>query len=114
METLNNLCEDAKTYVALKGDSIKLKLAKGLSISISSLLAGILIIAMAQLVLIALTVALVLLAGKLCGSYMVGALIATGIYLAVLIILIACRKKLFTGPLVRTFVKLFFPEDNEN
>jgi len=114
METLNNLRDDAKAYIALKGDSIKLKLVKGLSISFSTLLASLFIISVTQIVLIALTVTLVLLTGKILGNYVTGALIATGIYTLVLVILIIFRKKLFTGTMVSTFIKLFFPEEYEN
>jgi len=113
MELQNNITEDIKSYITIKGDIIKLKVAKGLSISISAILAGLLIISMLQLVLIALTVAIVLAAGILLNNYMIGALAAMGLFTLVLLILIACRKRLFTGKMVKTFVKLLFPENNE-
>jgi len=103
----NNLMDDVKEYVKLALESYKLKLAKGLSSSLASILSIFLIIAILQLVLIALTVAIVLLVGKLVGDYMLGAFIATGAFILLLIILIACRKRLFTG----TFVKMFLKDE---
>jgi len=108
MERGNNIVEDLKSYANVKGDVLKLKLAKGLSSSIAAVLASLLIIAVFQLVLIALTVALVILTGKLCGDYLLGALIATGVYLLLLFILILLRKKIFTG----RFVKLLLKDEN--
>lgn len=103
----NNLMDDVKEYVKLAVESYKLKFTKGLSTSIGSILSMVLIIAILQLVLIALTVALVLLVGKLVGDYMVGAFIATGAFALLLLILIACRRKLFSG----TFAKLLLGDE---
>lgn len=114
MDQQNNLPEDIRSYVSLKGDILKLKLAKGLSVSISAVLAGLLIISVLQLVLIALTVTIVLAAGALLGNYLAGALIALGLFIITLAVLMVCRRKLFTGTMIRTFVKLLFPENNED
>jgi len=109
----NNITDDIKSYVKVKEDIIKLRFAKGMSISLSAILAWLLIISMLQLVLIALTVTIVLATGVLLKNYMTGALIALGIYTLTLVILIVFRKKLFTGAMIQTFVNLLFPEENE-
>lgn len=46
--------------------------------------------------------------GKLLGDYAAGAFIVSGVFLLILIVLFAFRKKMFVNSFVKLFVEVFF------
>lgn len=110
---IEDLAGDIREYVDLKSDDIKLKATKGLSVSIARVLSALVLLFVLGLLIITLTVAFVLGIGHLTGNYAIGALIASGLFLAAFVILFIQRKKLFTDSFVSMFIQIFFPEDEE-
>lgn len=98
-------------YIDMKADEIKLRTAKGLSVTLNSLLLSILFLTLGSIVLMASAFGGVLLLGDLIGSYAAGAFIVAGFFLLLGIILFALRKKLFLNGLVRMFVRMFFEDE---
>ena len=110
---LEDLSGSVREYVDLKVDEVKLRTAKGLSISVSKVLGMMMIIGLASVVVLALSFGLILLLGELVNSYALGALIVAGVLAVVLIILVVRRDKMFKNSFVRLFVKLFFGGDDD-
>lgn len=108
-----DLTRSAAEYIDLKIDELKLRTAKGLSVTINKVLVAILLLSIANIVLLAAAFGIVLLLGELTGSYTVGALSVAGFFLLVLIILYIFRNKLFLNSFVKLFVGLFFEDDNK-
>lgn len=111
---IEDLAGDVRDYVDLKTDDIKLKVTKGLSVSIARVLTALVLLFVLGLLIISLTVAFVLCIGHLTGNYAIGALVASGLFLAVFLVLLSMRKKLFTDSFVEMFVNIFFPEDEQD
>ena len=107
-----DLSRKAKEYIDLRLDDVKLRTAKGLSITASKLVAFFLIIGVATSLLLALSFGLILLIGELIGSYAwsaIGVAVLEGIGLW---ILIARRDHLFKDTFVPLFINLFFNDDD--
>ena len=104
-QPLEDLSGSVRDYVDLKIEEVKLVAAKGLSISVSKILAMMMIIGVASVVLLALAFGLVMLLGEALGSYAVGALIVAGGMLLLLIVLYLLRNRLFA--------QLFFGGDDD-
>ena len=103
-----NLGRSTAEYIDLKIDEIKLRTAKGLSITLNRIFLAILFISLGSIVMTATAFGGVLLIGDIIGSYSVGAFIVAGFFLMVMAVLWALRKKLFLGSLVQLFIRLFF------
>lgn len=112
-EPAENLSEKAREYVDLRIDEVKLAAAKGLSISLSKLVGLILIVGMATTLVLVLSFGLILLLGELTGSYAWSALGVAVLLGIALWILVRKRDTLFKNTFVPLFVKLFFPDENE-
>lgn len=110
---IEDLAGDVREYVDLKTDDMKLKMTKGLSVSIARVLSALVILFVLTLLIISLTVAFVLGVGHLTGNYAVGALIASAVFLMALIVLFSRRKRMFTDSFVAMFIQIFFPEDEQ-
>ena len=109
-----DLSRKAKEYIDLRLDDVKLRTAKGLSITASKLVAFFLIIGVATSLLLALSFGLILLIGELIGSYAwsaIGVAVLEGIGLW---ILIARRDHLFKDTFVPLFINLFFNDDDDD
>jgi hypothetical protein len=109
-----DLSRKAKEYIDLRLDDVKLRTAKGLSITASKLVAFFLIIGVATSLLLALSFGLILLIGELVGSYAwsaIGVAVLEGIGLW---ILIARRDHLFKDTFVPLFINLFFNDDDDH
>lgn len=72
------LAEDAAAYIDLKVDELKLRTAKGLSVTLNRLIISILFLTLGSIVLMALAFGGVLLLGDIIGSYAAGAFIVAG------------------------------------
>lgn len=103
-----NLGRSTAEYIDLKIDEIKLRTAKGLSITLNRIFLAILFISLGSIVMTATAFGCVLLIGDIIGSYSAGAFIVAGFFLMVMAVLWALRKKLFLGSLVQLFIRLFF------
>ncbi len=100
-------------YVDLKVDDLKLRTAKGLSITLQKLLVAIMFLTLGGIVLMALAFGGVLLLGDIIGSYAAGAFIVAGVFAIAVLVVFLLRKKLFINSFVQVFVKLFFEDKSE-
>ena len=112
-EPAENLSRKAKDYIDLRLDDIKLRTAKGLSVTASKLVAFFLIAGVGTSLILALSFGLILLIGELIGSYAwsafaVSVLLALGLW-----ILIRRRDRLFKDTFVPLFINLFFNNDDD-
>ena len=98
-----DFAKSAAEYIDLKVDEVKLRTAKGLSITLNQILLATLFLSLGSIVLMAAAFGGVLLLGDLVGSYAAGAFIVAGVFLL--------RKKLFLNGFVRMFINLFFDEE---
>ena len=92
---------NTKEYIDLRFEQLKLKGTGFASDALGSVLAWILIIAVAVMLLTVLAFGGILLLGKALGNYALGALIVAGALLLVLIVLWLCRGVLFRGSFIR-------------
>ena len=97
---------NTRDYIDLRIEQLKLKGTDTASQALGTLLAWILIIAIALMVLTVLAFGGILLLGKALGNYALGAFIVGGGLLLVLLVLWICRKKMFRG----TFIRLLSDE----
>ena len=106
-----DLGKEASEYIDLRLDDIKLRTAKGLSMTLSKLLYMLLVLFVVSIVLTAVAIGGVMWIGEMIGSYAGGAAIVAAFFLLVLGVLILLRKKLFRDTFVPLFIKLFFDDD---
>ena len=109
-----DLSRKAKEYIDLRLDDMKLRTAKGLSITASKLVAFFVIIGVGTSLILALSFGLILLIGELIGSYAwsaIGVAVLEGLGLW---ILIARRDHLFKDTFVPLFINLFFNDDDDD
>jgi hypothetical protein len=108
---LEDLGKEASEYIDLRLDDLKLRTAKGLSMTLSKLLYMLLILFVVSIILTAVAIGGVMLLGELIGSYAGGAAIVAAFFLLILGVLIMLRKRLFRDTFVPLFVKMFFDDD---
>lgn len=104
----------ASEYIDLKIDDLKLRAAKGLSLTVGRLLSMILVLSFVSVVLMALAFGGVLLLGDIINSYGLACFIIAVFYAIIAIVLWLLRKKLFVNGFVSLFVKLFFDNGSED
>lgn len=109
-----DLSRKAKEYIDLRLDDVKLRAAKGLSITASKLVGFFLILGVGISLLLVLSFGLILLVGELVGSYAWSALGVAVVLGISLWILLRKRESLFRNTFVPLFVKLFFSDDDED
>ena len=108
-----DLSREAKEYIDLRLEDVKLRTAKGLSVTASKLVGLFLILGVGISLMLVLSFGLILLVGELVGSYAwsaIGVAVLEGIALW---ILIRKRTDLFRDTFVPLFVKLFFSDDDD-
>lgn len=108
-----DLSREAKEYVDLRLDEVKLRTAKGLSVTASKLVGLFLILGVGISLLLVLSFGLILLLGELVGSYAWSAIGVAVLEGVALWILIRKRNDLFKDTFVPLFVKLFFSDDDD-
>ena len=109
-----DLSREAKEYIDLRLDDVKLRTARGLSVTASKLVGLFLILGVGISLTLVLSFGLILLLGELIGSYAwsaIGVAVLLGIGLW---ILIRKRNTLFKDTFVPLFVKLFFSDDDDD
>ena len=94
----------------MKIDDLKLRTAKGLSVTLNKVILTILFLSIGSIDMMAAAFGGVLLIGDLIGSYAAGAFIVAGFFLLVLLVVYLLRDKMFLGGLIRMFIRLFFEE----
>lgn len=109
-KSAEEFAQSASEYIDLKIDDLKLRTAKGLSLTLNRILLAILFLSLGSIVLTATAFGGVLLLGDLIGSYAAGAFIVAGFFLLLTVILFAVRKKLFLNGFVQMFIRLFFED----
>lgn len=111
---IEDIASDAKEYVDLRLDDLKLRSAKGLSLTVSRLLSLILILGVFTSFVLVLSLGIIFLIGERMGSYAAAAFIVAGVNLIAVIVLFFLKDKLFQGQFVRLFIRIFFGEEDEN
>ena len=107
-----NLVSEIRQYADLRIDEVKLKATKGLSTAMSQMLVWFLIIATLAIVLGLLAFALLQWLNSLMGAPW-GSLTVAGVFLALLVALLAFRKKLFRDMFVKIFIDVFYDDEQE-
>jgi len=102
---------EIKEYVDLKVDEFKLKITQGLSLSFARITSIILILNVSMIVMGLFAFASVSWLSRLVGSLELASTIMLGVFVVVLIVLIANRKKMFRNTFVSTFIKIFYSDD---
>ena len=108
-----NLSREAREYIDLQLDNVKLRTARGLSVTASKLVGLFLILGVGISLMLVLSFGLILLIGELVGSYAwaaIGVAVALGIALW---ILIRKRGALFKDTFVPLFINLVFNDDDD-
>ncbi|MBQ2566509.1 MAG: hypothetical protein II552_05075 [Bacteroidales bacterium] len=113
-KSFENLSSDAREYIDLKVDDLKLRTVKGLSVTIGRLLWIILLLSVVSVVLMTLAFGLVALLGDVLDSFAAAAFIVAGIFVVLGVVVWFLKGKLFTDSLVRLFAKLFFDDNSSN
>ena len=115
MDTLRkpveDLVSDARDYTDLKIDELKLKAVEGLSVSVSRILAIIIMVMMAAMVVAVMTCGCVILIGYAVGSLWAGAFIMAGVFAVILFVLYLFRDRLFLNMFVRLFINVLYGND---
>ena len=107
---VEDLGQKTTEYIDLRVDELKLKTAKGLSLTLSKLLYMLLVLFVVSIIMISITVGGVMWIGELVGSYAGGAAIVAAFFLIVLGVLVLLRKRLFRNTFVPLFIDLFFED----
>lgn len=105
--------KSAGEYIDLKIEELKLKTAKGLSVTLHRILLAVLFLSLGGIVLTTAAFGCILLIGQLMHNYALGAFLVSAFFLVLLIVLVLLRKKLFINGLVKMFIGLFFEEKDE-
>ncbi len=108
-----DLSRQAREYIDLRLDDVKLRTAKGLSVAASRLVGLFLILGVGIGLMLVLSFGLILLVGELTGSYALSALGVALLQGIALWILIRRRNDLFRDTFVPLFVQLFFNDDED-
>ena len=110
---VEDLSQSAREYLDLRVDDLKLRTAKGLSVSLNHLLSMILVLFSGTVVLLAFSFGCILLLGQAVGSYALGAFIVAALLAVVTGVLFRLRAKLFLNGFIKMFIGLFFEENGE-
>ena len=108
---VEDLGQKTTEYIDLRVDELKLKTAKGLSLTLSKLLYMLLVLFVVSIIMISIAVGGVMWIGEMVGSYAGGAAIVAAFFLLVLGVLVLLRKRLFRNTFVPLFIDLFFEEN---
>ena len=110
---LQDLVNDAKSYVDLQANDLKLRITKGLSLSLGQVIALVLALVSLSIVLLAIGAGCVILLGNWLGNYAIASFLVAGVFAVFTLILFLLKDKLFVNGFVRLFAKIFFEEKEE-
>ena len=111
---VENLSQCAREYVDLRVEDLKLRTAKGLSVSLNRLLSMIVVLFSATVTLLVLSFGCILLLGQAVHSYTLGAFLVAAVLAVATWILFRLRDKLFLDGFIKMFIGLFFEENEED
>jgi len=110
---LQDLVNDAKDYLDLQVDDIKLQITKGLALSLGQVIALVLALVSLSIVLLAVGAGCVLILGKWLDNYAFAAFIMAGVFALLTIVLFLLKDKLFVNGFVKLFAGIFFEEEEK-
>ena len=102
-----NLSE-ARQYLDLKLDALKLQTVDALSVVVSRLLTMMAVLMLGAIVLAALAFGTVILLGQMIGNWAAAAFIIGGLFLVLLVLLLVFRRKFFLDMFVKLFIGIFY------
>jgi hypothetical protein len=115
VDELNDLRKDVQEYIGVKLDVIRLHMAENLSRIFSNVATAAVTGYLLFLVIMFISFAAGFFIGHQLNSNELGFLCVAGFYLLLLLIFLAFRKHIVEKPVIRTVMKLLFPnfEDDE-
>lgn len=108
--TIKGLRDDIKEYINLKIDEYKLRGVEGLATLTNKAIFLVLSTMVGGVILQLAGLSLALLVAQLVGNMALGFAIVALIFVIILVILFATRKRLFVNRLVKMYIDLFFKE----
>lgn len=102
-----NLSE-ARQYLDLKLDALKLQTVDALSVVVSRLLMMMAVLMLGAIVLAAFAFGTVILLGQMIGNWAAAAFIIGGLFLVLLVLLLVFRRKVFLDMFVKLFIGIFY------
>ena len=102
-----NLSE-ARLYLDLKLDALKLQTVDALSVVVSRLLTMMAVLMLGAIVLAAFAFGTVILLGQMIGNWAAAAFIIGGLFLVLLVLLLVFRRKVFLDMFVKLFIGIFY------
>lgn len=108
--TIKGLRDDIKEYINLKIDEYKLRGVEGLATLTNKAIFLVLSTMVGGVILQLAGLSLALLVAQLVGNMALGFAIVALVFVIILIILFATRKRLFVNRLVKMYIDLFFKE----
>ena len=112
-DDFSSLSGNVKDYVRLKLELYKLMAVEGIAQLLSSIIISIVVLLLAIFFLFFLALAFVYWYGEVAGHMYVGALIVTGFYLILSVLVFIYRDKLFVNPLITKLTSLMQEEDSD-
>ena len=97
---IEDLGKNTADYVEARIDDLKLRTAKGLSLTLGKLLYMLLVLFIVSVILTALAIGGVMWIGELIGSYAAGAGIVAAVFIVILAVVILLRERLFRNTFV--------------
>lgn len=110
-QNFDRLVRDAREYLGLKTDELRLLLVDNLSVFMSDLLSWLAIFAIVQIALVCL-LAVVIIAIASVAGYMWAFAVVAFVLLAVAGVFYLLRDRLFADIAVERFCRMFFPADD--
>lgn len=108
-----DLASEAKNYADLRIDELKLKATSGLSLALGQILSMLLVVAVLVMVAGLLAYAALQWLNSALGAPW-GTLIVCFVFIVILAVLMAFRKKMFRNMFVKLFIDVFYdPEEDE-
>ncbi len=110
---IGDLSAEAKEYLDLRIDELKLRTVKGLSVTLGRLFWILVLLFVVSAALLACAFGAVVLLGNAIGSLAGAAFIVAGFFAVIGAVVWFLKDKMFTGSLVRLFARLFFEDDHQ-
>ena len=113
-ESFNEMTDNAREYVQLKIDLLKLTFTEKLSLIASTFMVTVILFLVFLFVTMFLSVAFIFWYKEHVGSFSTGALIVGSFYLLIGVIVFLTRHHLFVNPLISQISKAMAEEEDEN
>jgi hypothetical protein len=113
-DDLGNTNKEIREYLEARLDLIKLQAAENVSRIVSNMMVIIILCLLSSLVLIFLSFSAGYYLASLMNSNILGFLCVAGFYLLMLLIILLFRKKIIERPVIKSVVRIFFPEPGDD